>query len=234
MEEDNGRQKWLIGEKDKEIETIKEKFTDTYQYSLEERLQESTEALEVAANLQGEQLQYLEDHALKVLAKERKVGRFGVPVGDVGIAPSANERTFDGIIGTKRRDSGVNFVFVGWVLEEENERDCRRTTVSSLTGRLAWLGKNLKPVSSALSNALMACASPPGGLPREGDAIDANKNNSASGESTEKTKIRKRRRRVAIAKKAKRKEMWKQLRPTEEVEPENKARAKNKNTKNPR
>ena len=35
-------------------------------------------------------------------------------------------------------------------------------------------------------------------------------------------------------KKAKRKEMWKQLRPTEEVEPENKARAKIKNTKNPR
>ena len=49
-----------------------------------------------------------------------------------------------------------------------------------------------------------------------------------------KAKIRKRRRRVAIAKKAKRKEMWKQLRPTEEVEPENKARAKIKNTKNPR
>lgn len=29
----------------------------------------------------------------------------------------------------------------------------------------------MKPVSSALSNALMACASPPGGIPREGDAI---------------------------------------------------------------
>ena len=72
VEEDNGRQKWLIGEKDKEIETIKGKFMDTYQYSLEERLQESTEALEVAANLQGEQLQYLEDHALKVLAKKNE------------------------------------------------------------------------------------------------------------------------------------------------------------------
>ena len=68
--------------------------------------------------------------------KERKVGRFGVPVGDVGIAPSANERTFDGIIGTKRRDSGVDFVFVGWVLEEENERDCRRTTVSVIDGEI--------------------------------------------------------------------------------------------------
>ena len=72
VEEDNGRQKWLIGEKDKEIEMIKGKFTDTYQYSLEERLQESTEALEVAANLQGEQLQYLEDHALKVLVEKNE------------------------------------------------------------------------------------------------------------------------------------------------------------------
>ena len=51
---------------------IKGKFTDTYQYYLEERLQESTEALEVAANLQGEQLQYLEDHALKVLAEKNE------------------------------------------------------------------------------------------------------------------------------------------------------------------
>ena len=36
-----------------------------YAYKLQEKLQESMEALEVMANLQAEQLQYMEDHALR-------------------------------------------------------------------------------------------------------------------------------------------------------------------------
>jgi hypothetical protein len=192
VEEDNGRQKWLIGEKDKEIETIKEKFTDTYQYSLEERLQESTEALEVAANLQGEQLQYLEDHALKVLAEKNE--KLDDLVYQLETLASHRAQTREHLTALlERNDETVVSILcslAGFSRKRTKEIvDGRRSR--SLTGRLAWLGKNLKPVSSALSNALMACASPPGGLPREGDAIDANKNNSASGESTEKSEDKK-------------------------------------------
>ena len=192
VEEDNGRQKWLIGEKDKEIETIKEKFTNTYQYSLEERLQESTEALEVAANLQGEQLQYLEDHALKVLAEKNE--KLDDLVYQLETLASHRAQTREHLTALlERNDETVVSILcslAGFSRKRTKEIvDGRRSR--SLTGRLAWLGKNLKPVSSALSNALMACASPPGGLPREGDAIDANKNNSASGESTEKNEDKK-------------------------------------------
>ena len=192
VEEDNGRQKWLIGEKDKEIETIKEKFTDTYQYSLEERLQESTEALEVAANLQGEQLQYLEDHALKVLAEKNE--KLDDLVYQLETLASHRAQTREHLTALlERNDETVVSILcslAGFSRKRTKEIvDGRRSR--SLTGRLAWLGKNLKPVSSALSNALMACASSPGGLPREGDAIDANKNNSASGESTEKNEDKK-------------------------------------------
>ena len=192
VEEDNGRQKWLIGEKDKEIETIKEKFTDTYQYSLEERLQESTEALEVAANLQGEQLQYLEDHALKVLAEKNE--KLDDLVYQLETLASHRAQTREHLTALlERNDETVVSILcslAGFSRKRTKEIvDGRRSR--SLTGRLAWLGKNLKPVSSALSNALMACASPPGGLPREGDAIDANTNNSASGESTEKSEDKK-------------------------------------------
>ena len=192
VEEDNGRQKWLIGEKDKEIETIKAKFTDTYQYSLEERLQESTEALEVAANLQGEQLQYLEDHALKVLAEKNE--KLDDLVYQLETLASHRAQTREHLTALlERNDETVVSILcslAGFSRKRTKEIvDGRRSR--SLTGRLAWLGKNLKPVSSALSNALMACASPPGGLPREGDAIDANKNNSVSGESTEKNEDKK-------------------------------------------
>ena len=172
VEEDNGRQKWLIGEKDKEIETIKGKFMDTYQYSLEERLQESTEALEVAANLQGEQLQYLEDHALKVLAKKNE--KLDDLVYQLEALASHREQTREHLTAfLERNDETVVSILcslAGFSSKKTKEIVEHRRS-RSLTGRLAWLGKNLKPVSSALSNALMACASPPGGIPREGDAI---------------------------------------------------------------
>ncbi|CAL6381950.1 unnamed protein product [Bathycoccus prasinos] len=172
VEEDNGRQKWLIGEKDKEIETIKGKFMDTYQYSLEERLQESTEALEVAANLQGEQLQYLEDHALKVLAKKNE--KLDDLVYQLETLASHREQTREHLTAfLERNDETVVSILcslAGFSSKKAKEIIEHRRS-RSLTGRLAWLGKNLKPVSSALSNALMACASPPGGIPREGDAI---------------------------------------------------------------
>jgi hypothetical protein len=172
VEEDNGRQKWLIGEKDKEIESIKSKFTDTYQYSLEERLQESTEALEVAANLQGEQLQYLEDHALKVLAEKNE--KLDDLVYQLETMASHRAQTREHLIAfLERNDETVVSILcslAGFSSKRTKEIVENRRS-RSLTGRLAWLGKNLKPVSSALSNALMACASPPGGIPREGDAI---------------------------------------------------------------
>ena len=57
----------MIGEKDKQIKETQAKFAASEAYALRERLQECTEALQVAANLQAEQLQYLEDNALKKL-----------------------------------------------------------------------------------------------------------------------------------------------------------------------
>ena len=67
LEEDNGRQKWMIGEKDKQIKEVQGKYAASAAYKLQEKLQESMEALEVMANLQAEQLQYMEDHALRKL-----------------------------------------------------------------------------------------------------------------------------------------------------------------------
>ena len=67
LEEDNGRQKWMIGEKDKQIKEVQGKYAASAAYALQEKLQESMEALEVMANLQAEQLQYMEDHALRKL-----------------------------------------------------------------------------------------------------------------------------------------------------------------------
>ena len=67
LEEDNGRQKWMIGEKDKQIKEVQSKYAASAAYKLQEKLQESMEALEVMANLQAEQLQYMEDHALRKL-----------------------------------------------------------------------------------------------------------------------------------------------------------------------
>ena len=68
-EEDNGRQKWMIGEKDKQIKEVQGKYQASEAYALRERLQECMEALEVMANLQAQQLQYLEDNALAKLTK---------------------------------------------------------------------------------------------------------------------------------------------------------------------
>ena len=168
VEEDNGRQKWLIGEKDKEIEMIKGKFTDTYQYSLEERLQESTEALEVAANLQGEQLQYLEDHALKVLAEKNE--KLDDLCYQLETLASHREQAREHLIAfLERSDENVVSILcslAGFSSKKTKDIvDGRRSR--SLTGRLAWLGKKVAP----MMNSLYACASPAGGIPREGDVI---------------------------------------------------------------
>ena len=53
----------MIGEKDKQIKEVQGKYAASAAYKLQEKLQESMEALEVMANLQAEQLQYMEDHA---------------------------------------------------------------------------------------------------------------------------------------------------------------------------
>jgi hypothetical protein len=75
LEEDNGRQRWMIGEKDKQIKDTQAKFAASEAYALREKLQESQEALQVAANLQAEQLQYLEDNALaKLTALDQQIG----------------------------------------------------------------------------------------------------------------------------------------------------------------
>ena len=44
LEEDNGRQKWMIGEKDKQIKEVQGKYAASSAYRLEEKLQECMEA----------------------------------------------------------------------------------------------------------------------------------------------------------------------------------------------
>ena len=86
-EEDNGRQKWMIGEKDKQIKEVQGKYQASEAYALRERLQECMEALEVMANLQAQQLQYLEDNALAKLTKmdgQARSSSHWFPYGRVG------------------------------------------------------------------------------------------------------------------------------------------------------
>ena len=67
LEENNSRMTWMLGEKEKQIKEVRAKYTESAAYALQEKLQECMEVLEVASNLQGEQLQYLEQHALSKL-----------------------------------------------------------------------------------------------------------------------------------------------------------------------
>ena len=67
LEENNSRMTWMLGEKEKQIKEVRSQYTESAAYALREQLQECMEALEVASNLQGEQLQYLERHALSKL-----------------------------------------------------------------------------------------------------------------------------------------------------------------------
>ena len=176
LEEDNGRQRWMIGEKDKQIKETQAKFAASEAYALRERLQECTEALQVAANLQAEQLQYLEDNALKKLtrlddqicdvqddldtrahqlAQLRALIKQYWAFGDERVAP-----TVASLAGFSRAERAALFA-----LKEKRE-------AKTLGGIVTGLGRfGAKLGGGAVEQLLKACAPPPVAIPREGQAV---------------------------------------------------------------
>lgn len=176
LEEDNGRQRWMIGEKDKQIKETQAKFAASEAYALRERLQECTEALQVAANLQAEQLQYLEDNALKKLLKLddqicdvqddldtrahqleqlRDVLHHYWAAGDERVAPTVAS------LAGFARDARTNL----FSLKEKRE-------AKTLGGIVTGLGRfGAKLGGGAVDQLLKACAPPPVAMPREGQVL---------------------------------------------------------------
>lgn len=176
LEEDNGRQRWMIGEKDKQIKETQAKFAASEAYALRERLQECTEALQVAANLQAEQLQYLEDNALKKLLalddqicdvqddldtrahqleQLRDLLHHYWAAGDERVAPTVAS------LAGFARDARTNL----FSLKEKRE-------AKTLGGIVTGLGRfGAKLGGGAVEQLLKACAPPPVAMPREGQVV---------------------------------------------------------------
>ena len=176
LEEDNGRQRWMIGEKDKQIKETQAKFAASEAYALRERLQECTEALQVAANLQAEQLQYLEDNALKKLTclddqiadvqddldtRTHQLAQLRDCIsaywanGDERVAPNIAS-----LAGFSRAERATLFT-----LKQTREAKTLGGIVSGLGRFGAKLGGN------AVEHLLKACAPPPVAIPREGQTV---------------------------------------------------------------
>jgi hypothetical protein len=178
LEEDNGRQRWMIGEKDKQIKETQAKFAASEAYALRERLQECTEALQVAANLQAEQLQYLEDNALKKLtalddqiadvqddldtrthqlAQLRDVIKQYWANGDERVAPNIAS-----LAGFTKAERALLFT-----LKQKRE-------AKTLGGIVSGLGRfGVKLGGNAVEHLIKACAPPPVAIPREGQTVAA-------------------------------------------------------------
>ena len=176
LEENNGRQRWMIGEKDKQIKETQVKFSLSEAYALRERLQECTEALQVAGNLQAEQLQYLEDNALA------KLLRLDDQIADVqdDLDVRAEQLSQLRKVMKKFMESGNEkylpaiLSLAGFRKEEQQQVRIAHTQRESKTlgGLVSGLGRfGVKLGGGAVERLLKACAPPPMGVPKEGDAI---------------------------------------------------------------
>lgn len=180
LEEDNGRQKWMIGEKDKQIKEVQGKYQASEAYKLQEKLQECMEALQVAANLQAEQLQYLEDNALK------KLESMDDQIADVQddldtksehlaqlktIMKSYWEKGDEALVPIMVSLAGFNHA------EAETLKKLREKRANSgVSGMAMGLGRfGLKIGGAAVQNLLVACAPPPVAIPNQGDALPTSK-----------------------------------------------------------
>ena len=176
LEEDNGRQRWMIGEKDKQIKDTQAKFAASEAYALREKLQESQEALQVAANLQAEQLQYLEDNALaKLTALDDQIADVADDL-ETKIAHLAQLKTAMRSYWEKgdERLVPVMVSLAGFSRREAEEMARARAlreskTVAGLARGLGRFGAKLG--GDAVEKLIAACAPPPGPIPKRGDVL---------------------------------------------------------------
>ena len=171
LEEDNGRQKWMIGEKDKQIKEVQGKYAASAAYKLQEKLQESMEALEVMANLQAEQLQYMEDHALRKLdAQDTQIADVQDDL-DVKRAHLAQLKTLMKGYWETGDDSLVPpmLSLAGFSKKEAIAIDASRESLATagLGGLVRGLGRR---GYGFYEKFLVACA-PPANQPRRGDRL---------------------------------------------------------------
>ena len=174
LEENNSRMTWMLGEKEKQIKEVRAKYTESAAYVLQEKLQECMEALEVAANLQGEQLAFLEKHALS------KLESLDEQLADVQCAAESKTEHLAQLRTIMQRyfvdgdEGSVNILtsLTGFTAEEGTKLvDARRSR--SLTGILSMIGQKLSPAVSAASSMIVACAPPAANLPKPSDALKA-------------------------------------------------------------
>ena len=174
LEENNSRMTWMLGEKEKQIKEVRAKYTESAAYVLQEKLQECMEALEVAANLQGEQLAFLEKHALS------KLESLDDQLADVQCAAESKTEHLAQLRTIMQRyfvdgdEGSVNILtsLTGFTAEEGTKLvDARRSR--SFTGILSMIGQKLSPAVSAASSMIVACAPPTTNLPKTSDALKA-------------------------------------------------------------
>jgi len=161
LEEKNSRMTWMLGEKEKQIKEVRAKYTESAAYVLQEKLQECMEALEVACNLQGEQLQYLEQHALS------KLEALEDQVCDIQLAAESKAEHLAQLRTIMKRffvdgDEGSVDVLTSLTGFSPNEGrklvEARQSR--SLTGFLSMVATKLTPAVNAASSMIVACAPP--------------------------------------------------------------------------
>ena len=161
LEENNSRMTWMLGEKEKQIKEVRAKYTESAAYALQEKLQECMEALEVASNLQGEQLQYLEQHALA------KLEALDDQICDTQLLAESKSEHLAQLRAIMRRyfvDGDEKAVEVltslsGFSAKEGKELVQARNS-RTIGGFLSMVATKLSPAVSAASSMIVACAPP--------------------------------------------------------------------------
>ena len=161
LEEKNSRMTWMLGEKEKQIKEVRAKYTESAAYALQEKLQECMEALEVASNLQGEQLQYLEQHALS------KLEALDDQICDIQLAAESKAEHLAQLRTIMKRffvDGDEGSVNVLTSLTGFSPNEGRKLVEArhsrSLTGFLSMVATKLTPAVSVASSMIVACAPP--------------------------------------------------------------------------
>jgi len=172
LEENNSRMTWMLGEKEKQIKETRAKFTESAAYALEEKLQECMEALEVASHLQGEQLQYLETHALA------KLEALDDRLVDVQVSAESKTEHLKQLRTIMERffvdgdESSVSVLtsLTGFT-PNEGKRLVEARNSRGITGMLNFIGKRLTPAVSAAGSMIVACAPPASSVPGAAAAL---------------------------------------------------------------
>ena len=179
LEENNSRMTWMLGEKEKQIKEVRAKYTESAAYALQEKLQECMEVLEVASNLQGEQLQYLEQHALS------KLELLDDQIADIQVLAESKTEHLAQLRTIMKRffvdgDEGsvdVLTSLTGFPADEGRKLVQARQS-RSLTGFLTMIGTKLTPAVNAgvsavnaASSMIVACAPPTSSATSSDDAL---------------------------------------------------------------